>query len=74
MISPFDDLFVLIEKLGDDERRVLTETARRLAMGRKHYGDLDLDGDSREWTKEALEEALDMSNYLAMALAKLRRK
>lgn len=70
MTSPAEEIAALLPDLNDDEQRVLLTIAKRLAMGRKQYGALDLATDPRTWTNEAYEEALDMSNYLAMALVK----
>lgn len=61
---------ILCGELGPDELKVLERVAQRLAMGRKHYGLLNIEQDRREWTKEATEEALDMSAYLALAMLK----
>ena len=69
-MSTNEELTAIIPDLNDDEQRVLLAIAKRLAMGRKQYGALDLSKDPRTWTKEAYEEALDMSNYLAMALVR----
>jgi hypothetical protein len=52
-------------ELGDDELRVVVLVAQRLAMGRKCYGALDIQGDRRNWRHEASEEALDCAVYLA---------
>lgn len=57
--------------LGEDERRVLEQIAARLRMGAGQYGALDVEGDPRDWRKEASEEALDLAVYLAAEL--LRR-
>lgn len=64
------ELNSLAGRMGDDELRVLVTLARRLAMGREQYGELRIDRDRRDWTKEASEEALDLSVYLAIALLK----
>lgn len=40
-------------------------------MGLKQYGRLDVRKDPRRWTKEALEEALDLTVYLTCALMRL---
>lgn len=55
-----------------DERRIVDLIADRLEHGRKQYGDLDLARDKRDWNQEALEEALDLAVYLAIALIKRR--
>lgn len=52
-------------ELGPDEQRVLLAIARRLAMGLKAYGPLDVHGDARDWRAEAAEELLDGCVYLA---------
>ena len=43
----------------------------RMEKGRKQYGHGLLKGD-KDWTKEALEEALDMSIYLSAKLAEMK--
>jgi hypothetical protein len=67
-MSPSEELAMLMLELGNDEQRVVLAIAQRLALGRRQYGALDLATDQRTWMREAYEEALDMSNYLAMAL------
>jgi|HubBroStandDraft_2_1064218.scaffolds.fasta_scaffold47142_4 hypothetical protein len=52
-------------ELGDDEVRVVVLVAKRLAVGRKCYGPLDIKGDPRDWRHEASEELLDGCVYLA---------
>lgn len=44
---------------------------KRMEKGRKEYGHGIVKGD-RNWTKEALEEALDMSIYLSAKLVELK--
>lgn len=68
------ELLELVDALGPDERRVLLAVARRLAMGQRQYGALDVAGDRRDWRKEAAEEALDASVYLACELLRERRR
>jgi len=63
-----DELDELAAQLGDDERRVLVAIARRLLAGRDAYGALDVARDGRDWRREAAEEALDLSVYLAVGL------
>jgi hypothetical protein len=55
-----------LSELGVDELRVLDRIAARLQVGQKQYGELRLDTDTRDWTEEALQEALDLSVYLAI--------
>ena len=49
------------EALGSDELRVLEAIRARLRMGATAYGAFDVQGDPRDWTKEAAEEALDLA-------------
>ena len=57
--------------LPSDERAVIRAIDKRLRMGLKQYGRLDVRKDPRRWTKEALEEALDLTVYLTCALMRL---
>lgn len=50
--------------LGPNAQKVLLEVAKRMATGARQYGDFQ----PRKWTKEAAEEALDQSVYLAAEL------
>ena len=52
--------------LGPDELRVLVLIAERLARGRSQYGKLRIESDSRDWSREAREEALDLCVYSAI--------
>lgn len=60
--------------LGDDEEEVLRVLRGRLELGRKQYGKLDIARDSREWSKELLEEVLDQCVYTAIMLVRILRK
>jgi hypothetical protein len=62
-----NELASILPQLEDDAVRVMLAIAQRLRMGRKQYGELRISEDPRDWTKEAHEEALDMSVYLAIA-------
>jgi hypothetical protein len=53
-------------RLGEDEIRVLKAIAERLRMGALTYGRLDVATDKRDWKKEAHEEFLDATVYLAI--------
>lgn len=53
-------------QLGDDERRVLVAIAKRLAKGATQYGPLCVAADQRDWGREANEEFLDATVYLAI--------
>jgi len=59
---------------GGDEEDVLRVIRERVELGQKQYGKLDIARDEREWTKEALEETLDLCVYLAIRLVKILRK
>lgn len=56
------------EELNDD---ILELVKERMEKGRKEYGHGLIRGD-RDWTKEALEEALDMSIYLSAKLCEIK--
>jgi hypothetical protein len=71
-VEAASELGSIVDTLGPDEVRVLTAIARRLAVGRKVYGQLDVAGDARDWKREATEEALDLAVYLSCEL--LRRE
>lgn len=58
-----------IGKLGPVACEVLAETAARLDDG-VQYGDFS---DDRNWVRESLQEANDLSSYLLVALKKLDR-
>ena len=64
MAGQLEDLALACRELGSDELSVLLLIARRLAMGRKCYGPLDIRGDRRDWQSEATEELLDACVYL----------
>lgn len=63
----YKDLCETARDLGDDELRVLVLIAKRLQMGAKQYGILNVACDPRDWAKEAGEEFLDATVYLAAA-------
>lgn len=56
------------EELNGD---IIELIKKRMDKGRKEYGHGLLKG-NRNWTKEALEEALDMSIYLSAKLAEMK--
>lgn len=58
------ELATLWGELGPKGRLMFLEIGRRLAKGHKQYGDFK----TRKWTREALEEALDMAVYLSAEL------
>lgn len=62
-----NELASILAQLEPDAARVMLAIAERLRMGRSQYGTLRISQDPRDWTKEAHEEALDMSVYLAIS-------
>jgi hypothetical protein len=54
------------EKLGEGERNVLMVYVMRLYAGQRKFGKLSRT--KRDWTYEALEEAVDAAVYLSCAL------
>ncbi|MCK6553322.1 hypothetical protein L6Q96_01850 [Candidatus Binatia bacterium] len=65
-----DALMATASELGPDELRVLRLLAARLALGRRQYGALDLDRDTRDFGVEAVAEAADLAIYLGMMLCR----
>lgn len=63
VLADFESLWA---RLGDDERRVIIAIAKRLVRGAEQYGHLDIASDKRDWTREANEEFLDATVYLAI--------
>jgi hypothetical protein len=63
-------LTTVAEQLGAGEIAVLQLVAERLLEGRQRYGVLDPATDPRDFRREALEEMLDFSCYVSMALLK----
>jgi hypothetical protein len=59
-------LMAVAELLGDRELKCLTRIARRLLAGQVAYGELS--PGKKNWKREAMEEAMDMSVYLAALL------
>jgi hypothetical protein len=57
-----------VTELGVGERKVMMRIRQRLEMGQRQYGDLLVNLPTHNWRKEALEEALDLSIYLAVYL------
>jgi len=46
----------------------------RMEKGRKQYGHGLLQGSGYDWVQEALEEALDLSIYVAARLVEIKKK
>jgi len=67
------ELAAVVDGLGADEVRTLLYLARRLEMGAKQYGVLDLAGDRRDWDDEARAETADLAVYATLALLTRRR-
>jgi hypothetical protein len=63
--SARDQLEAIVNTLGADEVRVLTEIASRLQRGAQIYGRLDLDTDKRDFAREGHEELQDYLVYFA---------
>jgi hypothetical protein len=53
--------------------QILELIKKRMDMGRKHYGHGLLENSGYDWVKEALEEALDLSIYVAARLVEVSR-
>jgi hypothetical protein len=51
-----DELQTISRELGDVERRVLYLLAKRLLVGQRNYGRLNLATDARDWRRERAEE------------------
>lgn len=64
-LRPRSELAAIVEKLGDDEVRVLMRIGGRLLHGRELCGRLDLAEDVRDFDTEAREEVEDCLVYLA---------
>jgi hypothetical protein len=53
---------------------ILERIKERMEKGRKQYGHGLLENSGYDWVKEALEEALDLSIYVAAKLIEVSRK
>lgn len=62
-----EELLYVIHSLGRDEQRVLLFLAKRLAVGQRVYGKLNIAEDRRDWRKERAEELADASVYAAIS-------
>ena len=63
----------IVAGLNTDELAVLLFVADRLHKGRERYSALRLREDARDFIREALEEAVDLSAYAAMHLVRAGR-
>jgi hypothetical protein len=66
------EIAAFLAAMSDDEVEVLLEICRRVDGGRKSYGPLRLREDVRDFPKEALNESLDQTFYLAGEVVKRR--
>jgi hypothetical protein len=57
------ELSATLSGLGDNEIRVVSWLARRLLVGQRRYGRVDLAGDRRDWRRERAEEIADLLVY-----------
>jgi hypothetical protein len=62
-----------LELLGADELAALELVAQGLARGHGVYGELQLETDTRDMRREAMEELRDSMTYTAAALLRLQR-
>jgi len=61
------ELGQVLEDLGPDEQRTIAFLARRLLLGQRQYGRLDLEHDARDFATERAEEIGDLLVYSAFA-------
>lgn len=62
----------LCADLGEDELEVVLSIAKRLTMGSKQYGVLNMEQDPRDWCKETFEELCDAVVYSTLQCKRLR--
>lgn len=58
-----------LEKVGPNAAAILSLISARLAIGAEQYGDFTK---PRKWSKETIEEHLDATVYLAVALEEMQ--
>lgn len=72
------ELESILEQLNDDERNVVLgvalKVARRVHMGRRQYGPLNLATDRRNWMDEIEAELLDGNIYVEFEAIKRSRR
>lgn len=68
-----NELISMVQCLEPDAVEVLRAIAGRLQLGQRQYGQLRIDGDQRDWHKEASDEFLDGAVYLAIETIKRAR-
>lgn len=66
-------LTIAYDQLEPDARSVLVLIAERMVAGQGQYGRLDISTDTRNMLVEALEEAADLSVYLAIEMLRRSR-
>lgn len=71
MARTIRELSALLTALGHDELDAIGMLLDRVAEGRKVYGEAVVAPDPRNFVHEALQEALDASFYLGLALLRL---
>lgn len=71
-MTPRERVLAAMGELGTDENEILAVIAERLVGGRGVYGEWSAANDQRDHVREAAEELLDCSVYLAMDV--LRRR
>lgn len=59
-------LIGVVDSMGDVEREMILDLARRVSEGQKQYGQLSLY--KKRWTREAVEELMDNCVYMWMAM------
>jgi hypothetical protein len=69
-MSSFNSLRIqrIVDQLNPDELSVLERIAKRLLMGQKQYGELNLANDKRDWNEELRQELLDVIVYAVIAM------
>ena len=69
-----DEIADTLDRLTGDELLLVRLSVERLAAGRQTYGQWNVAGDRRDMDREALEEAIDLSHYIAARLLQTGRK
>ena len=65
--------WMLLDDFTEDERLVLVITAERIRKGRASYGPLVIEGDARNFRREATEELIDATVYAAIESIRMHR-
>ena len=72
--SHVDTLCALAAAMNDDELAVMISIAEGLTRGRTVYGKLQINHPTRNWDREATEEARDLAVYLTAHLLRRQRR